>query len=134
LLIRSAIRKLEANDLRQIFNALNLIPMALLTRLFVIKWANDWALAGRVATALLFALAIALHVFEVLYVSMFATKELLLDVLAVCFLQSPTLLLWLALLLARALATRARVWTGPATFALQIAVRFGRWNYRRSNA
>jgi hypothetical protein len=110
-------------------NALNVIPMVMLTMLFVIKWANDWGLAGRVAIATLFALAIALLAYEALYVT-----ALWVDVVALFFLLSPVLLLWLALVLARALATNARVWTGPATFALHIAVRFGRWNYRRNNA
>jgi hypothetical protein len=115
-------------------NALNIIPMALLTMLFVIKWANDWGLAGRVAIAMLFALGIALFVYEALYVITFVADDLLFLVVAVSVMQSPILLLWLALVLARALATRDRIWTGPATFAMHIALRFGRWNYQRSNA
>jgi hypothetical protein len=115
--------------------ALNVIPMALLTMLFVIKWANDWALAGRVANALLFALAIVLIVYEVVYVISAIFEDPVLDVvLAVCFLQSPIFLLWLALILARALAKQDRIWTGPATFALHISLRLARWNYQRSNA
>jgi hypothetical protein len=115
-------------------NALNIIPMALLTMLFVIKWANDWGLAGRVAIAMLFALGIALFVYEALYVITFVADDLLFLVVAVSVMQSPILLLWLALVLARALATRDRIWTGPATFAMHIALRFGRWNYQRSDA
>ena len=114
-------------------NGLNIIPMALLTMLFVIKWANDWGLAGRVAIAMLFALGIALFVYEALYVITFVADDPVFLVVAVSVMQSPILLLWLALVLARALATRDRIRTGPATFALHIALRFGRWNYRRSN-
>jgi hypothetical protein len=116
-----------------ILNALNIVPMALLTILFVIKWANDWGLAGRVAIAMLFALAIALLVYEVLYVITFVGDDLVFVVLELCVMQSPLLLLWLGLVLARALAARDRIWTGPATFALHTALRFGRWNYRRYN-
>jgi hypothetical protein len=116
-----------------ILNALNIIPMALLTILFMIKWANDWGLAGRVAIAMLFALGIALLVYEGLYLILFVTKDPLFNVFIACVVQSPILLLWLALVFARALATRDRIWTGPATFALHTALRFGRWNYRRYN-
>ena len=112
--------------------ALNFVPMALLTMLFVIKWANDWGLAGRVATAMLFALGIALILFEVLYLIVFLTGDPLVDVLTVCLLQSPILLLWLALIAARALAKQDTIWTGPATFALYISIRLARWNYQRS--
>jgi hypothetical protein len=114
--------------------ALNLIPMTLLTVLFVIKWANDWGLAGRVATAMLFALLLALLVYEVLYIVAFLTEDPYLDVFAVFFLQSPMLLLWCLLVLARTLARHDRIWTGPAAFALHISIRFARWSYQRSNA
>jgi hypothetical protein len=114
--------------------ALNLIPMTLLTMLFVIKWANDWGLAGRVANAMLFALLTALLVYEVLYVIAFLTEDPYLDVFVLFFLQSPIVAFWFALFFARALARQDRIWTGPATFALHMSIRLARWNYQRSNA
>jgi hypothetical protein len=87
------------------------------------------------ANAMLLALGIVLVFYEAVYVIAFMSDDPVLDVvLAVCFLQSPILLLWLALVLARALARQDRIWTGPATFALHISLQLARWNYQRSNA
>jgi hypothetical protein len=136
VVLMSAITGTTSEDVWWLFKflaAFNLIPMALLTMLFVIKWANDWGLAGRVAIAMLFALGIALLVYEGLYLILFVTKDPLFNVFIASVVQSPILLLWLALVFARALATRDRIWTGPATFALHTALRFGRWNHRRYN-
>ena len=142
MLLLVAMAILTGDSVRELWSfaadviAINLPPMLLVTALLVIKWVNDWGLVGRVADAIFFVLAVALVLYLALAAVAASTLEegsagWVLGFLLLLFVLHPVVLLLVALVRARALANQPRAWTGPATFALHLALRIGRWNSRR---
>jgi hypothetical protein len=112
----------------------HLPPMSALTAIAVIHWADAWGLAGRVAKTiriLLVAMLLAMVAFLALMANAFA-DEVYIKIVFITIFLSPVVALAVFLLVARVNAFRPTAWTGPATFALHLALHLGRRNYLRA--
>jgi hypothetical protein len=112
---------------------LNVIPVVLLLAIFTVHWSNAWGLAGRVANSLRVVLIAMLALYTTLILVIVATTgSWWSDMLLASVFLGPGVVMASLLVLARAMSSRPGAPTGPATFALHLALRFARWNYRRA--